>query len=180
LGNKQKETKIKPKGYIINPKMKKQRIDNTFAMASKVLKNVLVSKWQKLNDYLASSKYMEVAGLLKDCNIGVVSNTNIILTCKYESIIDSIYDKFDLVLELLNEITEDNYALVLLTEEEFKNEVQVFKEHMNDKNYYTYKEEDEPFIKIQNIEIENNDNLCYGSLVQKAIDVFGSEYVEIE
>lgn len=184
LGNEEKNMILSEKRYKINEKVKKQRIDNTFAMASKVLKNMIVDKWKKLSDYLIDPKYSEVAGLLKDCNIGVVSNTNIILTSKYKSIIEQIYDRFEQALELLNLILETEYVIVIISDEDFKEEVNNFKLHMNDKDYYTYKEEKEPFIIYQennsNNQVEKQDNLCYGSLVQKAIDVFGSEYVEIE
>ena len=184
LGNEEKNMILSEKLYKINEKVKKQRIDNTFAMASKVLKNMIVDKWKKLSDYLIDPKYSEVAGLLKDCNIGVVSNTNIILTSKYKSIIEQIYNRFEQALELLNLILETEYVIVIISDEDFKEEVNNFKLHMNDKDYYTYKEEEEPFIIYQennsNNQVEKQDNLCYGSLVQKAIDVFGSEYVEIE
>ena len=180
LGNDKKKTVFDKKTYMINEKIKKQRIDNTFAMASKLLKNMALDKWKILTDYLANSKYGEVAGLLKDCSLGVVSDKNMILTTKYESVIDKIYLEFEVVNDLLKEIYAQEYNVVILNETDFKEEVNKFKEHMNDKNYYTYKEESEEFIISQNGNIENNDNLCYGSLVQKAIDVFGSDYVEIE
>ena len=180
LGNDTKCVSISEKRYQINEKVKKQRVDNTFALASKLLKNMALDKWKKLNDYLVDSKYGEIAGLLKDCNIGVVSNTNMILTTKYESVIDKIYLEFTLANELIKLINDVEYKFVLLSDLEFQEEVKKFKEHMNDKDYYTYKEELEPFIFYQDTNIENNDNLCYGSLVQKAIDVFGKDYVEIE
>ena len=180
VGNELKNTETTEKKYMINKKMKQQRINNTFALASKLLKNMALDKWKNLTDYLVDAEYGEVAGLLKDCNLGVVSNTNIILTSKYESIIDCIYDQFELASNLINKIIENDYVFVLLSESEFKGEVNNYKQHMNDKDYYIFKEETEPFIIYQNIKVENNDNLCYGSLVQKAIDVFGDEYVEIE
>ena len=113
LGNEEKNVILSEKRYKINEKVKKQRIDNTFAMASKVLKNMIVDKWKKLSDYLIDPKYSEVAGLLKDCNIGVVSNTNIILTSKYKSVIEQIYDRFEQALELLNLILETEYVIVI-------------------------------------------------------------------
>ena len=48
-----------------------------------------------------------------------------------------------------------------------------------DKNYYTYQEEIEDMITYQE-EVYKEPNLCYGNLVKKAIDVFGSDYVEVE
>lgn len=166
------------KKYQIDEHIKRQRINNTFALASKLLKNIVLTTWKNLNNYLTDLKYGEVAGLLKDCEVGVVSNTNMILVSKYESVIEKVYENYTIVLELLKKIQDNDYVIVLLNETDFQNEVLNYKEHMHDKNYYTYQAEEKPFITY--LSLENQPDLCYGNLVQKAIDVFGKEYVQIE
>ncbi len=166
------------KKYQIDERIKRQRINNTFALASKLLKNIVLTNWKNLNNYLTDLKYGEVAGLLKDCEVGVVSNTNMILVSKYESVIEKVYENYTIVLELLKKIQDNDYVIVLLNETDFQNEVLNYKEHMHDKNYYTYQAEEKPFITY--LSLENQPDLCYGNLVQKAIDVFGKEYVQIE
>ena len=166
------------KKYQIDEHIKRQRINNTFALASKLLKNIVLTNWKNLNNYLTDLKYGEVAGLLKDCEVGVVSNTNMILVSKYESVIEKVYENYTIVLELLKKIQDNDYVIVLLNETDFQNEVLNYKEHMHDKNYYTYQAEEKPFITY--LSLENQPDLCYGHLVQKAIDVFGKEYVQIE
>lgn len=166
------------KKYQIDEHIKRQRINNTFALASKLLKNIVLTNWKNLNNYLTDLKYGEVAGLLKDCEVGVVSNTNMILVSKYESVIEKVYENYTIVLELLKKIQDNDYVIVLLNEADFQNEVLNYKEHMHDKNYYTYQAEEKPFITY--LSLENQPDLCYGNLVQKAIDVFGKEYVQIE
>ena len=52
--------------------------------------------------------------------------------------------------------------------------------HLTDKDYYTVKKESEAFIKTFTKDVENNKEVCYSNLVQKAIDVFGEEYIEVE
>ena len=166
------------KKYQIDEHIKHQRINNTFALASKLLKNIVLTNWKNLNNYLTDLKYGEVAGLLKDCEVGVVSNTNMILVSKYESVIEKVYENYTIVLELLKKIQDNDYVIVLLNETDFQNEVLNYKEHMHDKNYYTYQAEEKPFITY--LSLENQPDLCYGNLVQKPIDVFGKEYVQIE
>lgn len=163
--------------YSIDEEVKKQRIINTFAMASKALKNNLLTKWGLLTDYITNPKYSSVASCLKDVEIGVVSAKNILLVSKYNNITDKIYSNYDLVLELLKEITDNTYKIVVIDELSFKEEVLNFKNHMNDQGYYTYQEETKDMI-IKN-QVYKDNNLCYGNLVQKAIDVFGSEYVSV-
>ena len=174
LGNKNNYEKK----YQIDEHIKHQRINNTFALASKLLKNIVLTNWKNLNNYLTDLKYGEVAGLLKDCEVGVVSNTNMILVSKYESVIEKVYENYTIVLEHLKKIQDNDYVIVLLNETDFQNEVLNYKEHMHDKNYYTYQAEEKPFITY--LSLENQPDLCYGNLVQKAIDVFGKEYVQIE
>ena len=91
--------------------------------------------------------------------------------------LSKIYSNYDLVLELLKEITDNTYKIVVIDEPSFKEEVLNFKNHMNDQSYYTYQEETKDMI-IKN-QVYKDNNLCYGNLVQKAIDVFGSEYVSV-
>ncbi len=178
LDNKEQLTKSKNK-YEINNDIKRQRINNTFCMASKLLKKEALTKFSKIDDYLASSKYSYIAGLLKDCSVAVVSKSDMILTTKYESIINDIYENYVDVLSFLKLIMNDDYRIVLLSDIEFTREVDDYKSHMKDANYYKYIEEKEPFIKFPEI-IEKKADLGYTNLVDKAIDVFGTDIVEIE
>ena len=174
-----KNNNPKKQKYSISLDTKRIRINNTFAEASKMLKNMALTKWKTIDDYLISGEYSYVAGLLKDVEVGVVSKSNMILTSKYESTIDDIYNNFNKVEELINKIMEDNLKTVLLTIEEFKEEVNNYKEHMNDTNYYEIKEESKPLLNYQEV-IEKKENVGYTNLVDKAIDVFGTDIVEIE
>ena len=179
MGNTKKNKEDNNIKYTLDLEVKRTRINNTFGGASKALKTSALLKWRKLDNYLTSSEYSYISGLLKDCDVSVVSEKNIILTAKYESIIDNIYQNFSKVIELINMIMESEYDVILLTDKEFKDEVIIYKEHMNDMNYYLYKEEKKPLIIYQEV-IEKEENLGYTNLVDKAIDVFGRDVVEIE
>lgn len=165
--------------YEINLDTKRIRINNTFALASKMLKNIALAKWKQIDDYIISKEYSYVAGILKDIEIGVVSKSNMILTAKYDSVIDDIYNNFKITEELISKIMEEEMKIVILTANEFKDEVNNYKEHMNDSNYYEYKEELQPLISVHEV-IEKNEKMGYTNLVDKAIDVFGTDIVEIE
>ncbi len=165
--------------YEINLEVKKQRINNTFAMASKVLKNIALEKFKKIDDYLINDEYSYIAGLLKDVSIGVVSDKDMIIIAKFESILDNLYQDFSKTTDFINKIMESSYNVVFLNEKEFKEEVSLYKKHLNEPGYYEYKEEEKPFIKIQD-NIEKKEDLGYTKLVDSVLDVFGSEYVEIE
>ena len=55
-----------------------------------------------------------------------------------------------------------------------------YKIHMNDKDYYQVKDETEELLKSFEKEVEKKKEVCYSNLVQKAIDAFGEEYIEVE
>jgi len=171
--------KIKSPKYILNLDIKKIRIDNTFSLANKSLKNAALLKWKNLSTYLTNERYSYVAGLLKDCSISVVSKSNMILTSKYESLIDEIYQNYNDVISLIDNLMESDYKIVVLTELEFNLEVDNYKKHIKDDNYYQLKEEEKPLIIFKDL-IEKEENLGYTNLVDKAINVFGTDIVEIE
>ena len=54
-----------------------------------------------------------------------------------------------------------------------------YKKHIKDKNYYSFNEETKPFIIFKDL-IEKESNISYTNLVDKAMDVFGTDIVEIE
>ena len=171
--------KIKSPKYVLNLDTKKIRIDNTFSLANKSLKNAALLKWKNLSTYLTNERYSYVAGLLKDCSISVVSKSNMILTSKYESLIDEIYQNYNDVISLIDNLMESDYKIVVLTELEFNLEVDNYKKHIKDDNYYQLKEEEKPLIIFKDL-IEKEENLGYTNLVDKAINVFGTDIVEIE
>ena len=176
--NSKKDIK-KVKKYSIDFDTKKIRVNNTFALASKVLKNIALDKWKTIDDYITSDEYSYVAGILKDTSVGVVSKNNIILTAKYESIIDDIYNNYIEVEKLISNLLSSDIKLVVLNNEEFKSEVDNYKNHVKDTNYYKYIDETKPLIKFEEV-IEKKENLGYTNLVDKAIDIFGTDIVEIE
>ena len=170
------EKKIK---YYLNLDTKRVRINNTFALASKMLKNIALSKWKTLDNYLLDPKYSYIIGILKDVDIGVVSKNNIILVAKYESILEDIYMNFNKISEFINKIMENDMKVVVLNKTEFQEEVDIYKTHINDTSYYEIKEEEKPLLNYQEI-IEKKENISYTNLVDKALDVFGTDIVEIE
>ena len=173
-----KENIVKSK-YEIDLEVERIRINNTFAKANKDLKKEAVSNLKKLDNYLVSEKYSYVAGILKDITLGVVSDENIIMVSKYNSVIDDIYSNYEIVVDLINEILKRKMKIVVLNEERFKEEVNNYKIHLSNPSYYKYIEENKSLINYQQT-IEKKDNLGYTNLVNKAIDVLGDEIVEIE
>lgn len=183
IGNDKVEQKINEPKYEINPIVKTQRINNTFAMASKFLKNVAIDKWKKMDNYLTDVKYQNIVAILKDAEVGVASDKNLILVTKYPSVIEKVYSNFDLVNEFIGKLLENPYKIIILTQEEFQEQVDNYKVHRKDKDYYIYKEEEAEFLKNnlnKQLKVEKNSEICYASLVKKAIDVFGNDYIEME
>ena len=96
-------------------KFKNVIINNTFAVASKTVKNSLQKNYTKVNDYLVDKKYKSVAGLLIDTNIEVAGKEYILLSAKTDIIVNKIYDNYKLCLELINIIFDGEYNFAVVT-----------------------------------------------------------------
>ena len=94
-------------------------INNTFAVASKDVKNDLQKKFVALNDYLTDKKYMVAAGTLIDTKIEVAGDGYIILSCNNEAIVDKVYNNYKLSKELINKLFDSDFNFVIITSDEW-------------------------------------------------------------
>ncbi len=127
---------------MIDENIKKIRINNTFVSASKTFKMEVKDKWNLIKNYLLSSKYGVVAGLLNDVEAEVVGENNMILLAKYESLANRINEVADEVSLLLQEIFNKNYLIVCLDETGWKEVRQSYIDNLKKGYKYCYIAED--------------------------------------
>ena len=96
-------------------------------------------------------KYKEIAGFLKDATIGVVSDKNILLVTKYESLIDKIYSKISLCEELIN-IRRDKIKEVIINNNISFDKFTDSDKVLNNKTCYVFTEEQLKFAIDNNFE----------------------------
>ena len=151
----------------VNLQNKSIRINNSMATANISYKKELSEIWKKLNKYFMDSKYSKVAQLLSDTVPMVVGVDYAILTTISDGIIDNIYNNLVTVEDFINMIYHQ-LKIVVITDSEFEN---VKKKYIEDRKKNIIYQVQEECGKL----IEEGDNL-----INKAINVFGSDIVEIE
>ena len=153
--------------FTVNEENKKIRVNNAMATADIKFKKELSTIWDGISEYFMDSKYGKVAQLLSDTTPMVVGTDYLILTTTSSGIIDNIYANLKDVEKFLSKIYHD-IRIVVLLDNEFD---EVKKKYVLDrKNNIVYEVQKEKG-KLVN---ENND------LIDQAINVFGSDLVDIE
>lgn len=154
---------------VVNKQTEGIRINNALATANITLKKEVISKWNDLNESFLDEKYGKVAQLLSDTTPMVVGEGYMILTSLSEGLIDNIYYNINQVEEFLNDTIGKKTKIVVVLENEFNNIKNKYIEDKKKGITYQIQTESEPLI-------DRTDD----SLINKALNVFGSEYVEIE
>lgn len=159
---------------IINDKTKEIRINNALATADIKYKKLIVSGWDKLKEYFDDKIYAKISQVLYDTVPIIVGNEYLVLSSNVSSLIEKIYNNFIEAEKLIEIIYNQKYKIVIVTDEEFKKIKEKFQSDKKNKIIYQVIEENEPLV-LKNKKEEKNDNL-----INKAINIFGSDYIEIE
>lgn len=168
-----KSTKKAPNGVdkttniVVDEDIKKIRINNAMATADIKFKKELSDIWAKLNDYFMDDKYSKVAQLLSDTVPMVVGVENVILVTDSDGLTNNIYANLNEIEEFVKKIYH-LLKIVVISEKEFGN---VKNKYIEDrKNNIVYQVQEE-YGKLVN-ESSN--------LINQALDIFGTDLVDIE
>ena len=100
--------------------LKNVRINNILKNATKQNITFIKDLWSNINEYLINKKYKMVAGMLVNATPVAASKKGIIITLPLESSISRIEKEYDNSKELLNEIYNENYKVVYISEQYWK------------------------------------------------------------
>ena len=164
-----KKTKIEEKksGISVNEEIKNIRINNAMATANKTYKTELGNIWKDLSKYFMDEKYGKVAQLLSDVSPMVVGTENMILTAISDGIINNLYGNLKLIEDFINNIYHP-LKVVIINDSEFESVKNKY--ILDKKNNITYE------IKEEHGKLINESN----DLINQALDLFGSDIVDIE
>ena len=148
---------------------KKIRINNTFATASKINKENVVSKWTLLKESIINdSKYNSLIGIFDDIDVMAVGDNNIILSVKYDSLLDRIYNYLYDFEECITNFFSNNYKVVFLANDEWEFEKKMYIDNIKNGKKYTY---------IEEVVEKNDDNVYTNSDVDKLISIVGNDVI---
>ena len=158
---------VKKTNIFINVDNKNVRINNAMATANIVFKKELSKIWSSLDKYFMDSKFGKVAQLLSDTVPMVVGSNYVILTTISDGIIDNIYCNLNIVEEFIKDIYH-LLKIVVVKNEEFEIIKNKYIEDKKNNIVYEIKEECGTLISEQN------------NLINQALNIFGSDLVDIE
>ena len=150
-------------------------INNTFAVASKELKNNLQAKLSTVSDYLTDKKFMTVAGSLIDTKIEVAGNGYVIFSVPNEALVDKIYSNFKLCQDLINVLFGSNFNFVVITTDEWSKYRDEYINNIKIGKKYYLKE-----LCVNKTLIDESTLQKEPTIVDKLFDLVGEDIVEFK
>ena len=152
-------------------------INNAFVTANKKYLLDVKNNWYLINDYVLDSDLSTVASFLKDVEVRVVGENEMIISCDYDSSVErgiNLINKIEKILEL---VYNTKYKVGIVTTSEWEKEKNKYIDSKKNGINYTYQEISD-FIKKN--ETKTINNLSSSSIVKDAIDIFGEDLVTIK
>ena len=173
------DDKIKSSSFVnnnvnrIDEFEKKRRIHNSFARASKQLKEDFIKKWDSVVENISKdSKYSSIVGIINDITVMVVGTNDIIFVARYDSLVDRLYDNIVVFEDLIRDFFSVDYRVVFLYNDEWNYEKEQYILNMRSGNCYEY------------VENSNNDINISGGLVDddvnKIVSILGNDVISYE
>ena len=148
------------------------RVNNALAIASKEILDKFKDKWAMIDNYIDDEKYSVVSGLLKDSNLVVGSNDYIILSNKFQSIVDRMNCNLSAIENLLEKILGNHVYVAIISDEKWNI---VKNKYINDiksgKKYTLIKNENNNKVDGSIVK-EKNDS------IDQLIDLVGNNIIE--
>lgn len=173
ISDEKKDINATSNSYVINDKLRKIRINNAFATASKSNKDNLQKKWYLIEEKLSDdANYVSIAGMMKDIEILVVGDENITFLAQYDSLLERLYSQIGNIEKLLFDVFGIKYRVVFLLEDEWNFEKGRYIENMKMGKKYEYMQEDinKEMNSDSDISSDNED-------INKIISILGSEVI---
>jgi len=158
----------------ISVKNKEIIINNTFAVASKIIKNNLQSKFSMISDYLTDKKFTSIVGTLIDTTIEVAGDNYLILSAKSDLIVDKIYSNYRLCNEFFKMLFDNEYNFVVINNDEWNKYRDEYIKNIRSGKKYELKELNDNNL-IQELVSDSEP-----TIVDKLFDLVGEDNVEFK
>lgn len=132
---------VKKIDNVINESLKKIRINNAFATASKREKDNFLKNWNLVENNAIEMEYSSIVGILNDIEVLVVGSKNVIFLVKYDSLLDRIYNYIDDFENLLFKSYNIDYKIVFIAKDEWLYEKDNYIKNIKSGKKYNYIEE---------------------------------------
>ena len=148
-------------------------INNAFSVADKTIKNDLHKKYDLVSEYLTDKKFGIVSGMLADTNLEVAGTGYIILTGKYDAIVNNINNNYQLFNELINKVFDGEYKFVVITKDEWNKYKMDYISNIKSGKKYEVIDLDDRIIDINVLDKEP-------TVVDKLFSIVGEDSIEFK
>lgn len=148
-------------------------INNAFSVADKTIKNDLHKKYDLVSEYLTDKKFGLVSGMLADTNLEVAGTGYIILTGKYDAIVNNINNNYQLFNELINKVFDGEYKFVVITKDEWNKYKNDYISNIKSGKKYEIIDLDDRIIDINVLDKEP-------TVVDKLFSIVGEDSIEFK
>lgn len=159
--------------FAITVALKEAMINNTIAEASASLKKEATVKFEELDKYLIDKDFKAAATILKDSIVTAVSNDHMLLTYKYESMVEDNDNEYASISNLIKQMFGSEYKVVAITDKRWKELRPYFLNLKKDNGTI-------PLIEEKYEKINKSENMIENENYEEVLNIFDSDLIEME
>lgn len=159
--------------FAITDALKEAMINNTIAEASASLKKEATVKFEELDKYLIDKDFKAAATILKDSIVTAVSNDHMLLTYKYESMVEDNDNEYASISNLIKQMFGSEYKVVAITDKRWKELRPYFLNLKKDNGTI-------PLIEEKYEKINKSENKIENENYEEVLNIFDSDLIEME
>lgn len=159
--------------FAITDALKESMINNTIAEASASLKKEATVKFEELDKYLIDKDFKAAATILKDSIVTAVSNDHMLLTYKYESMVEDNDNEYASISNLIKQMFGSEYKVVAITDKRWK-ELRPYFLNLKKENGTI------PLIEEKYEKINKSENMIENENYEEVLNIFDSDLIEME
>ena len=159
--------------FAITDALKEAMINNTIAEASASLKKEATVKFEELDKYLIDKDFKAAATILKDSIVTAVSNDHMLLTYKYESMVEDNDNEYASISNLIKQMFGPEYKVVAITDKRWK-ELRPYFLNLKKENGTI------PLIEEKYEKINKSENMIENENYEEVLNIFDSDLIEME
>lgn len=159
--------------FAITDALKEAMINNTIAEASASLKKEATVKFEELDKYLIDKDFKAAATILKDSIVTAVSNDHMLLTYKYESMVEDNDNEYASISNLVKQMFGSEYKVVAITDKRWKELRPYFLNLKKEKGTI-------PLIEEKYEKINKSENMIENENYEEVLNIFDSDLIEME
>lgn len=159
--------------FAITDALKEAMINNTIAEASASLKKEATVKFEELDKYLIDKDFKAAATILKDSIVTAVSNDHMLLTYKYESMVEDNDNEYASISNLIKQMFGSEYKVVAITDKRWK-ELRPYFLNLKKENGTI------PLIEEKYEKLNKSENMIENENYEEVLNIFDSDLIEME